>query len=498
MTRFVITHRRAGKREAWQHRQARAALAEVLHGGALADADVVAENAPEHDEARHVALFYADHEAVHAKVEHPDLVVEPHMEHFAGRARAPEVGEADAEELAADAGDGQELRIAVTDARGRPLAGVDVFAFFGQAPDRRQVARRTDEQGRAVIRHDASPPLAHVAAVPRHSFWPMIHDGPARDLEFRCPALPAAERGVGWWHRGAGLARYAAPRGRGIRVGVIDTGCGPNANLAHVKNLGAVIDLALDENGGADARGHGSHVAGIIGARPREAGEYGGLAAGSTLHSVRVFGPTGGAHQGDIALALWAMAHEQRCHLINLSLGTGGRSEIEHDAVVDALEHGSLCICAGGNTGGDLEYPAAFDETVAVTALGRRNCGPAGSLAAHRVPDTPDRFGRNELYLANFSCCGPGVNACGAGVGIISTVRAGDRHPAPYAAYGGTSMATPYVTGVLAAALARDRRYKAMPRDHARARYARDRLRALCHDVGLAREYQGDGMAVAR
>lgn len=495
MTRFVISHRRAGKRPRWEHRRAREALSEALHGAGRCQADLVGENRPGHDEARHVAVLDADHEEVRRKVRHSDLVVERPMEHFAGRVRPPEVGEADAEELAAEAGEGKTLAVTVTDGDGRPLADTDVFVYFGEGADRHQVVRRTDARGRVEVAFDGREPVSKVAAVPRHSRWPMLHGGAAESVALACGELPPAEDGVGWWHRRAGFDRYAKTRGRGIRVGVIDTGVGPNANLDHVHDLGAVVDAALDESGGADIRGHGSHVCGIIGARPGSLHEYGGLAPGVTLHSIRVFGRTSGAHQGDIALGIWAMAHEKRCHLINLSLGTGGQSEIERDAIRDAVEHGSVCVCAAGNTGGGVEYPAAFDEAVGVTALGEKGWGPPGSLPAYRLPKEKDRIGRDALYLANFSCYGRGVDAAGAGVGIISTVRADDSAPAPYACYGGTSMATPYVTGVLAARLSRDRDYSKMAADEDQAAYARRQLEALCLDIGLAPDYQGRGLA---
>lgn len=495
MTRFVLTHRRAGRRADWEHRRAHEAMAEALGGAALRNADLVGHNPPRHDHERHVAVFDAEHGDVRDCPWHEDLIVEPHMPHYAGRARPPEVGEADEEELAAHAGEGRSVAVRVTDASGAPLAGVDVFAYFGEGADRQQVVRRTDGNGEAEITHAGHLALSNLAAVPASGYWPMIHSGTAETVTFACPALPGAERGSGWWHRRAGFGRYAKTRGRGIRVGVIDTGVGPHDYLSHVHNLGSVLDAQLDERGGADIRGHGSHVAGIIGARPAAGEHYGGLAPGATLYAMRVFGKTGGAHQGDIALAIWAMAHERRCHLINLSLGTPKLSDIERDAIADAAERGAMCICAAGNTGGEVEYPAAFEDTLGVTALGWRDWGPEGSLAAHRRPEQHDRHARDGLYLANFSCYGKGVDVTGPGVGIISTVRGKPGNPTPYAAYGGTSMATPYVTGVLAAMLSRDAGYRRMPRDETRVAHARERLRSQCHDVGLEAHFQGHGLA---
>ena len=233
-------------------------------------------------------------------------------------------------------------------------------------------------------------------------------------------------------------------------------------------------------------------MCGAIGARVNDETHYGGLAPGADLASIRVFGDNGSAHQGDIALALYALGHERGCHLVNLSLGTTERSELVADAITDACDHGCLVVCAAGNTNGDVEYPAALDEAIAVSALGEEGWGPDGSLAAHRIPDDTARHA-DPLYIANFSCHGEQIDVAGPGVGIIATVPGGH-----WAAYGGTSMAAPQITGVLAAALADDTDYTRLPADETRARHARKVLDELCRDLGLERIYQGRGRVAVK
>lgn len=493
MADFVISHCRAGKRHAHEHHRARAALADVLDGSALAGADIHGINQPGSDQARHVAVFSADPAEIRAREWHPELIVEPRHEHWPGRVRPPEVGRADAGERAADAGSGREVVVRVRDAAGRPAANVDVFVYLEGDSGPAQLARRTGDNGEIVIAHAPGARVTHVAAVPHAGAWPLIADSPGKRVEFRLAPLPAAEAGTGWWHRALGLRRYAPSRGRGIRVGVIDTGVGPHAALDHVHDLGVLVDARNHPDGGRDLRGHGSHVAGVIGARPVGDTDYGGLAPAATLYSLRVFGDTGAAHQGDIALALWEMAHERGCHLVNLSLGTASASEIERDAIIDAADHGCLTVSAAGNTCGAVEYPAAFDEALAVTALGLQDWGPAGSLPAHRRPADRGWWGPDGLYLANFCCTGPAMDCAAPGVGIISTVP-GDG----WAAYGGTSTAAPQVTGLLAALLSRDSGYKRLPAGRARADAARGLLIRRCRDLGLAPALQGAGMPVSR
>lgn len=499
MKRFIMTHRCAGKKDAGEHRRARDAMLETLETRLRSGIEHLLHNGVHEEPARHIAVMDADEDMICAECTRldDDVLIEPHMPHYVGRVRPPEVGPADEEELAASLGSGQSTSVLITDEDGSPLSDVDVFAYFGEGDNRRQLAKRTSADGRAQFEYSAEDVLTDLAVVPKCDFWSMIHCGEADHLTFACPRLPQAQAHLGWWHQLAGIDQFDDRLGAGMKIGVIDTGVGPHRNLDHVQDIGALIDAELDEHGGADIRGHGSHVCGILGAKPMDATQFGGLVPGAALSSMRVFGATGGAHQGDIALAIWAMAHQQQCHLVNMSLGTASRSEIERDAIVDALEQGCLCICAAGNTSGaSVNYPAAFDEAVAITALGEKGWGPVGSLAAHRIPAESDRFGSDSLYLANFSGHGATVDATGAGVGLISTVPATASNTAPYAAFGGTSMATPYVTGILSTSLAEDAHYAAMGHEMERAQYARERLAQISRDIGLRRDYQGVGLPV--
>jgi subtilisin len=258
--------------------------------------------------------------------------------------------------------------------------------------------------------------------------------------------------------------------------------------------LGAFIDGAFDPDAGADVDSHGSHVCGTIGGRPRDEGHFAGLAPGVDLFAARVFPPDAGANQGDIANAIDALSRDQEVDLINLSLGAPQGSQIELDAILDAFERGTLCVCAAANSSGPVEFPAAFEPTVAVSALGLLGWGPAGTVPSVRLPTQPDRFGANGLYLANFSCFGPEITCAGPGVGILSTVPARHGIEAPFASMGGTSMASPAVCGTLAAILSLHPVYRSLPRDQTRAEMARSILRQSCRDVDLGSDFQGAGV----
>ena len=113
---------------------------------------------------------------------------------------------------------------------------------------------------------------------------------------------------------------------------------------------------------------------------------------------------------------------KQKVDLVSLSLGSPVPNEGIHDAIKDLVKSNIPVICAAGNSGnGGVNYPAAFKETIAVAAF--------------------DKNGR----VAGFSSKGEEVDIAAPGVGVYSTYL-NNR----YASMNGTSMACPFVAGVVA------------------------------------------------
>jgi subtilisin len=252
---------------------------------------------------------------------------------------------------------------------------------------------------------------------------------------------------------------------------------------------------------------HGTHVAGIIGARPGgDSGDFGGIAPGADVVCARVYRAASAtdieetASNGDIATAVDFLAMQEGVDLINLSLGGVRGSEIEQDAIQNATNRGVLVLCAAGNNAGaQVIYPAAYPGSVAVSAVGLLGTVPNGSVDSLALPHEIDRFGASGIFSAAFNNVGPQIACAGPGVGIISTVPGGSsKSPGPaYASMSGTSMACPAVCAALATVLGADPEFRKMPRDRSRAIYAWTRLVGGVRAMGFGANIEGYGLATA-
>jgi hypothetical protein len=503
MARFVMANRRAGKFTSTEKLASRGAMAMPLSAFS-ADLEVVRSIEPDDPEARQVVVFDAEPEvaARMASTSGQDVIVEPEILHATCNyepmdflAFGPSTGAG-----GLSTGSGQTLSVHVKSGS-QSLEGADVYVFFrgvGGATTRQ--VKTTGVTGKVRFTYSSvswSP--AAISVAPAGNYWAMVVNGPSSSVVVDCPKLPV-NGPLGWWHDRLGIATYKPTLGSGINVGIVDTGLGTHGDLAHATNVGSFIDAIHDPNGGADVASHGTHVAGIVGARPPASSRrYAGIAPGANLFAARVFrSKDAGANQGDIASAIDELSKVNKVDLLNLSLGATDPSQIERDAIVDALERGTVCVAAAGNSAGSVNFPAAFDEVLAISCLGLRGWGPPGSLSATRMPIDPLRFGDDNLYLANFSCFGSQLDGSGPGVGYISTVPERFGLSLPYGVMDGTSMASPAACGALAVRLSQSTPYLATPRDITRANLAKRIFRDACRDLGMQARFQGRGLAKAQ
>ena len=209
-----------------------------------------------------------------------------------------------------------------------------------------------------------------------------------------------------------------------------------------------------------DDHGHGTHVAGIVGALDNTRGVV-GVAPGVRLWSVRVFTATGYSRISWIACGIdWVTSKRDPnnsarplIEVANMSLrdkGTDDRNcgysviDIEHQAICRSTVRGTLYVVAAGNDSTLAGHwrPASYNEVVTVSAMADYDGKPGGLASAPCVA-----FGRRDSddTFADFSNYGGDIDVVAPGVCVRSTYRG-----STYATVSGTSMATPHVAGAAA------------------------------------------------
>jgi subtilisin family serine protease len=262
------------------------------------------------------------------------------------------------------------------------------------------------------------------------------------------------------------LRAGAAPDGQdysSVDVAVIDTGIDkfhPDLNVVGGVDCVAGVDEAPDF--GYDGYGHGTHVAGTIGARDNGIGVV-GVAPNARLWSVKVLDNEGFGTYASVICGLDYVAEwTGTIEVANMSLGgygfpseCGGLDPM-HNAICVVTEQTIVAVSAGNSSADSSGFsPANYPEVVTVSAYADFDGQPGGGATAPQ-----DRCYAMSVddELAAFSNYGAAVDIAAPGTCILSTVPSssgsmGGQTPL-YGIASGTSMASPHVTGCVAKYLA--------------------------------------------
>src|SRR4051812_32716995 len=251
------------------------------------------------------------------------------------------------------------------------------------------------------------------------------------------------------WVRGA--------KGAGVSIAVVDTG----VDLKHpdlAAHLVAGTDLQAGSTdcprGPQDENGHGTHVAGIAAAVTDNRIGVAGTAPDAKVMPVRVL-DADGSGDSDTVIKGIRYAADHGAKVINLSLGEidvvgqvqALNQDIE-DAVNYAWSHGALVVAAAGNETFPLcSYPSAAQRAVCVGATDRRglpsyysnfpiNPHGTGSIGVRAPGGVGSVFCEDDEDVWSTMWPGSDFDSCGSIHG--------------YETLAGTSMATPFVSGVAA------------------------------------------------
>lgn len=224
-----------------------------------------------------------------------------------------------------------------------------------------------------------------------------------------------------------------------VHVAVIDTGIdSQHQDLNVVADIDLVALSSGEEAPGQDPNGHGTHVAGTIGAIADGNG-VAGVAPGVSLHAVRVLDSFGSGYFSDIIAGIEYVLEHPEIRVVNMSLG--GPKDQETLPIRDAierLEDSGVVVCiAAGNESQDTNNvaPAAYNQGIVVSAY---------DLGG----DTNTYSDRGFAWFSNY---GDAVDIAAPGVSIQSTWPGNQME-----VLDGTSMATPHVAGAVAVYLAYD------------------------------------------
>lgn len=266
------------------------------------------------------------------------------------------------------------------------------------------------------------------------------------------------------WHFGIGLT------GRGIGVAVIDTGIDGNLpDFRGASGKSRVIATAVtnpDANTVMDTYGHGTHVAGIIAGNSQYRnfsdplrGKFAGVAPEANLVSIKVSDDSGNATVLDVIYGLqFAVDHQKTYNIrvVNMSLDSTTPQSYKLDPLDAAVEsawfHGLVVVVAAGNRGDDpdaVQYAPANDPYVVTVGAVDGN----GTITPRddEIADWSSRGTTQDGFDK------PDVTAPGAHIISVLAPNSSFASQCPscivdgqYISAGGTSMAAPMVSGLVA------------------------------------------------
>lgn len=185
-------------------------------------------------------------------------------------------------------------------------------------------------------------------------------------------------------------------------------------------------DFVSDTNDPMDDNGHGTHVAGTIGAVGNNAIGVTGVAWNAELVPIKFLDDSGNGYLID-AIAAFEYATALGLPITNNSWGAVDFSPLLEDAIEAAGLAGQLVIAAAGNAGVDTDSAPFYPSSFAIPAV----------ISVASTTNTDERSSFSNYGLVSVDLGAPGSS-------IYST------YPGGYATFNGTSMATPHVSGAAA------------------------------------------------
>lgn len=313
------------------------------------------------------------------------------------------------------------------------VGGNDVLRLRSRSKDTDGMVGRL--RGRADVLYAEPNYVVYAIATPPDpsygSLWgmPKISAPQAWDISAgsRNNVVAVVDSGIDYNHPDLAANVWSAPTSFQVKIGGRTITCPAGSH-----GFNAVRETCdpMDDNN------HGTHVSGTIGAVSNGIGVV-GVNWTASIMGIKFLGASGSGYTSDavdgIEFAIQAKQNPflgANVRVLSNSWGGGGYSATLLAAITKANANGMLFVAAAGNDGRNNDttpsYPASYN---------------APNVIAVAASDSNDA-------LASWSNYGTTVHLAAPGVGILSTIRNGK-----YASWGGTSMATPHVSGAAALVL---------------------------------------------
>jgi len=334
-----------------------------------------------------------------------------------------------------DAAPAASLLVKFADAPGSPAAQADLVSISGRVEHTFEDGTSLVVLGQGVDRDAAVARIRSAADVAFAEPDSVLH---VADTTPNDPGFPQQ-----WGLKQANGIDIGATKAWDVTTGssstivaIVDTG----VDLTHPEFAGRFwtnpadgshgYNFVANTNSPQDDNGHGTHVAGIVAATGNDGVGVAGVDWHAQIMALKFLDGNGsGSTSAAISAIQFAADHGAR--VINASWGGGGGDPALASMINYAGSKGAVFVAAAGNSGTNNDtspfYPGSFHLPNMLTVAAVDSSGA----------------------LASFSNYGPNsVDLAAPGVGILST------YPGGYATMSGTSMATPFVTGVVSLAAA--------------------------------------------
>ena len=351
----------------------------------------------------------------------------------------------------------------------------------------------TNGKVKLTLLDETKESISSIEVKPANNFWslrinnPVISDTEDNEVTLSKIDGSGDKQYIGWGQQDMrlnNLPKQPSLNHKPVKIAVIDSGI-----TGHHSDLSPEGGVNFGDNGKVknswrkDGSGHGTHVAGICAGKDNQLGIL-GFAPDSELFVLRVF--PNASNSKLIAALDWCIDND--IDVINMSLGGKKSSQLVRQRLEICRDNGILPVAAAGNNGGKVLFPAAFSEVLSVAAVGRLNTFPDNSSHTKHIGE--DITPSNNYFSPKFTCHGPEIDVCAPGVAIISTVPEDG-----YAAWDGTSMASPHVAGFAARLLQMQPNILNSSRDAMRSQRLFEAVLDSCTFLeGIPIEFQGKGL----